>query len=153
MKCRISLVAVLVTTASTLVVHADEVRRCDFEMKARCVSGQASVTLANGVVTKLGVNVDWCGRPGNLNYSCTIDSSRSEHDATWSEEGGATIITNNKPWTDAMPDRVKVTVGKYVSVDFSEAQSLGRCGTGAELPLALVIPAQGKACRVWLTKP
>jgi hypothetical protein len=48
---------------------------------------------------------------------------------------------------------VKVTVGKHVSIDFDEAQSLGRCGAGAELPRAIVIPAEGGACRVWLTEP
>jgi hypothetical protein len=37
-----------------------------------------------------------------------------------------------------------MTVGKLVSIDMEEAQSLGRCGVGAELPKAIVIPAKGK---------
>jgi hypothetical protein len=32
----------------------------------------------------------------------------------------------------------------------AETQSLGRCGAGAELPRAIVIPATKGACRVWL---
>lgn len=45
---------------------------------------------------------------------------------------------------------MKVTVGKNVSIDFAQAQSLGRCGAGAELPRAIVIPEKKGACRVWL---
>jgi len=45
---------------------------------------------------------------------------------------------------------VKVTVGRDVSIDLSETQSLGRCGAGAKLPQTIVIPAQGKICRVRL---
>jgi len=44
-----------------------------------------------------------------------------------------------------------ITVGKYISIDFAEAQSAGRCG--AELPKAIVIPAQNGACRVFLDSP
>jgi hypothetical protein len=145
--------AVLAVTTSTLIARADEIRKCDFAVKARCVTGDASVTLANGVVQKLTVNVDWCGRPGNPGYSCLIDSSRGEKDAVWSEDGGATLITNASPFNPTEPDRVKVTVGKHVSIDMDETQSAGRCGAGAALPRAIVIPAQGKECRVWLPAP
>jgi hypothetical protein len=31
-----------------------------------------------------------------------------------------------------------------------QAQSLGRCGAGAELPRAIVIPARKGACRAWV---
>lgn len=142
---------VVALTTSTLIARADEIRHCDFEVKARCVSGNAEVTLANGVVTKLEVNVDWCGLHGRLGYSCTVDSSRSEHDAVWSEEGGATVITNGSPFNPTQPDKVIVTVGKKdVSIDMDEAQSAGRCGAGAELPRAIVIPAQKGMCRVSL---
>ncbi len=153
MKQIIALAALVAATSPVLLAHADEIRKCDFTVKARCVTGDASVTLANGVVTKLSVNVDWCGRRGSPGYSCAIDSSRGEHDATWSDDNGATLITNATPFNPAQPDRVKVTVGKQVSIDLDEAQPLGRCGAGAELPRAIVIPAQGGACRVWLTEP
>ncbi|HWA30974.1 MAG TPA: hypothetical protein VG867_07740 [Rhizomicrobium sp.] len=44
-----------------------------------------------------------------------------------------------------------LTVGKYVSIDFGETQSLGRRGAGAELPKAIVMAAGKKGkCRVWL---
>jgi len=45
---------------------------------------------------------------------------------------------------------VKVTVGRDVTIDLNEAQSAGRCGAGAGLPQTIVIPAQGKTCRVRL---
>jgi len=48
---------------------------------------------------------------------------------------------------------VKVTVGLHVSIDLDEAQSLGRCGSGAELPRAIVILEKKGACRVWLQGP
>src|SRR5207237_9099168 len=133
------------------VAHAgEEIRACEYKVKARCTSGWATVTLTDGVVSKVDVTVFYCGLPGRPGYTCTVNSSRTEKDDTWSDEAGATVITNNSPFTETMPDRVKVTVGKYVSIDFAEAQSGGRCGAGAELPKAIVIPAQKGACRVLL---
>ena len=35
-------------------------------------------------------------------------------------------------------------VNVFVSIDMEGAQSLGRCGAGAELPKAIVIPAKEK---------
>jgi hypothetical protein len=63
------------------------------------------------------------------------------------------VRRSSPPWNPQQPDRVKVTVGRDVSIDLSEAQSLGRCGTGAELPRAIVILARAKACRVRLDVP
>ena len=153
MRRIIALAALVAATSSAFLAHADEIRKCDFAVKARCATGDASVTLANGVVTKLSVNVDWCGRRGSPGYSCVIDSTRGEHGSTWSDDSGATLITNASPFNPTEPDRVKVTVGKHVSIDMDEAQSAGRCGAGAALPRAIVIPAQGKECRVWLPAP
>ncbi len=135
------------------MVHAGEqVRSCEYEVKARCTSGAATVTLRNGLLSKLEVTVFYCGLRGHPGYSCTIDSSRDEKDDTWSDEDGATVIANGAPFNPDAPDRVKVTVGKSVSIDFAEAQSLGRCGAGAELPQAIVIPPTKGACRVFLNK-
>jgi hypothetical protein len=154
-KHLICMAVLLMATASAHVAYAGgkEIRACEFKVKARCASGEARVTLVDGTVTDVAVNVFWCGLSGRPGYTCTIDSSRGASDAIWSEEGGATVITNASPWNPAEPDRVKVTVGRYVSIDLSEAQSLGRCGAGAELPDAIVIPAQKGACRVWLGTP
>jgi hypothetical protein len=130
-----------------------ETRACDFEVRARCASGNARVTLAGGAVIRVEVDVYWCALHGRPSFACTIDSSRTDQDALWSEDAAATLIANKSPWNPDQPDRVKVTVGRDVSIDLSEAQSLGRCGAGAELPRAIVIPAQGKACRVRLGVP
>ena len=92
----------------------------------------------------------WCGEKGQPGYTCTIDATRGDKDSQWSDEGGATLIANKSPFNASAPDRVKVTVGKYVSIDFTQTQSLGRCGAGAELPRAIVIPARQGKCRVWL---
>jgi hypothetical protein len=142
----------LAALALVSFAHAGEpeTRTCEFKVKAGCASGSASVTLADGVVTKLEVDVFWCGLPGRPGYRCVIDSSRDDGESKWSEEGGATLIANASPFNPQAPDQVKVTVGKHVSLDFAQAQSGGRCGAGAELPRAIVIPAQGGACRVWL---
>jgi len=146
------LAVLLAVTTSTGVAHADgqEIRRCNFEVKARCASGDATVTLVDGVVKRIEINAFWCGLKGRPGYTCTIDSSRGDKDSTWSDDGGATFITNAAPFNPTQPDRVKVTVGKYVSIDMDETQSVGRCGAGAELPRAIVIPAKKGACRVWL---
>ena len=126
-----------------------EIRECDFEVEARCAAGDARVTLVDGAMQRLEVSVDWCALNGGPLYSCTIDSSRGDAHSRWSQDGGATIIANAAPFNASQPDLVKVTVGKNVSIDLEQAQSLGRCGAGAELPRAIVIPAQKGACRVW----
>ncbi len=131
-------------------VHADEIRACDFKVKARCVSGDARVTLADGAIKRVEVNVVWCGERGRPGYTCIIDSSRNDQDSKWLDEGGATLIANASPWNASQPDRVKVTVGRNVSIDFEQTQSLGRCGAGAELLRAIVIPEKKSACRVRL---
>ncbi len=141
---------VLTTLNGVAGAGADEIRACDFKVKARCVSGDARVTLADGALKRIEVNVVWCGERGGPGYTCSIDASRNDRDSQWSDAGGATLIANAAPWNAAQPDRLKVTVGRTVSIDFSQAQSLGRCGAGAELPRAIVIPAKKGACRVWL---
>jgi hypothetical protein len=151
MKSLMHLAAVLAAALGGIAgVQADEIRACDFQVKARCVSGDARVTLAGGAIKRVEVNVLWCGEKGQPGYSCTIDSSRNDQDSKWSEEGGATLIANASPFNASQPDRVKVTVGKYVSIDLAQAQSVGRCGAGAELPRAIVIPEKKGKCRVWL---
>ena len=126
-----------------------EIRKCDFELKARCAAGDARVTLVDGAMQRLEVSVDWCALNGGPLYSCTIDSSRGDTHSRWSQDGGATIIANAAPFNAGQPDLVRVIVGRYVSIDLQQAQSLGRCGAGAQLPRAIVIPAQKGACQVW----
>jgi hypothetical protein len=145
--------AALTTLNCIACASAQELRACEFAVKARCISGDASVTLADGAVLRAEIEVYWCGLHGRPGYSCIIDSSRSDQDSRWSEDGGATLITNASPWNPQQPDRVKVIVAQDVDIDLSDAQSAGRCGAGAELPLAIVIPAQGGACRVQLRTP
>jgi len=153
---RLVYLAVFLAAASLIpAARADgqEIRKCDFEVKARCATGDASVTLADGVVKRVEVNVYWCGLKGQPGYTCAINSSRSDPDAKWSEDGGATLITNASPFSPDQPDRVRVTVGRHVSIDLDETQSLGRCGAGAALPRAIVIAEKKAACRVWLRTP
>lgn len=152
MKNLLHCVALLVPIVLASFAHADgqDVRGCEFEVKARCASGDARVTLAQGAVIRVEVDVYWCALHGHPPFACTIDSSRTGQDSVWSEDGGATLIANGSPWNPDQSDRVKVTVGRDVSIDLSETQSLGRCGAGAKLPQTIVIPAQGKICRVRL---
>jgi len=148
----ICLVVFLAATAPARIAGAAEqdIRSCDFEIKGRCVAGEAHVTLAGGVVKRLEVTVIWCGRRDHPAYICSIDSTRGEADAVWSEDGDATVIANTSPFNPHEPDRVKLTVGRQVSIDLHDTQSLGRCGAGAALPLTVVIPARKGACRVRL---
>jgi hypothetical protein len=122
-------------------------------VKARCASGEPRVTLDDRMVKRVEIDVFWCGLPGKPGYTCTIDSSRGDRDSTWSEDGGATLIAIAPSSNPYQHDRVKVTVGRYVSIDLDETQSAGNCGAGAELPRAIVIPAKRGKCRVWLTDP
>ena len=149
----------LALIAMTGLVDAagQEVRACDFELKGGCRSGEARVTLADGKVTGLDAVVIWCGPGGNrqsLDFTCTINSDRSDGEATWSEDSGQTVIADKSAFTDpTKPDRIKVTVGRDVTIDLNEPQSLWRCGAGAELPLTTNIPAQGRACQVRFRAP
>jgi hypothetical protein len=153
---RCAILLALMALPSFASAEEQEIRRCDFELKRRCIAGYATVTLARGTLARLEALVIWCGPGGHrksLDYSCAIDSSRDDKASAWSQDAGATVIANGSPWNPDEPDRVKVTVGRDVSIDFDEAQSLGRCGAGAELPRAIVIPAHKAACRVWLRTP
>lgn len=137
---------------SGMAARADEIRACDFKLKSGCIGGDAKVTLADGKVQHIEFDIVWCGlhksAPG---YTCMIDAARSDGETKWSEDGGAAVITGPSD-TAAQPDRIKVTAGRFVSIDFSQAQSGGRCGAGAELPRALVIPEKkGRPCRVFLS--
>jgi hypothetical protein len=155
MKRLLRCACLLLLTPLSGFAHAggQQIRTCNFEVKARCASGDARVTLADGAVIRVEVNAYWCALHGRPPFVCTIDSSRTDQGSVWSEEAGATLVANKSPWNPDQPDRVKVTVGRDVAIDLSETQSLGRCGAGAELPRAMVIPAQGKACRVRLGVP
>lgn len=128
------------------------VRRCEFEVKARCASGEARVTMTDKAVSRVEVDVIWCGLPGKPGYTCSVDVSRDDGESQWSGADGATVVTDAS-LNPSEPDRIKVTVGRNVSIDLKEVQSPGRCGAGAELPQAIVIPANGKMCRVWLREP
>jgi len=139
--------------ASGLVVaRADEIRACDFKLKSGCVAGDAKVTLADGKVQHLEFDIVWCGlHKGAPGYTCMIDASRTDGGSEWRQDGSATVVTSSSD-TPTEPDRITVTVGRFVSIDFAHAQSSGRCGAGAELPRALVIPERtGRPCRVFLS--
>lgn len=138
--------------AAGIAARADEIRACDFKLRSGCIAGDAKVTLADGRLQHLEFDVVWCGlHKGAPGYTCTIDASRGDGEATWSQDGGATVIATPSD-LPSQADRITVTVGRFVSIDFSHAQSVGRCGAGAELPRALVIPEkEGRPCRVFLS--
>jgi hypothetical protein len=77
------LAVLLAVTATASIAHAggQESHACEFEVKARCESGDVRVTLAGGRVNRVEVNVFRCGLPGRPGYSCTIDSSRGDGDS------------------------------------------------------------------------
>jgi|HubBroStandDraft_6_1064221.scaffolds.fasta_scaffold786024_2 hypothetical protein len=54
----------LAVMTSTGIANADgqEIRSCDFAVKARCASGHATATLVDGVVKRIEVNAFWCGQ-------------------------------------------------------------------------------------------
>jgi hypothetical protein len=148
-------VVALTTISGSAGAGGQDIRTCDFEVKTRCVSGDARVTLADGKVTRVEVDVIWCNRRrGAPGYTCMIDSSRDDGESKWSEDTGTTVITDSSVSPDRHElDRIKVTVGPDVTIDLSEALSRWRCGAGAELPQIIVVPAQGKVCRVRLSEP
>ncbi len=63
--------AMILAAATAARAGGPEIRSCAFEVKARCASGDASVTLKDGVVTRLEVNMFWCGE----NYGQFLFSS------------------------------------------------------------------------------
>ena len=159
MKHLLRCAALLVLTLLAGFAHAtgQELRKCDFDLKGGRRSGEARVTLADGAVIRVEVDVIWCGRSGHrksLDYTCTVNTSRGDGESTWSDDAGATVITDSTPYTDPRePDRIKVTVGHEVSIHLNETQSVPRCGVGAELPESIVISGAqiGLSCAVQRT--
>jgi hypothetical protein len=105
MKRVVFLAVFLLLTTVTRFAHAagQEFRTCDFDLKGGCRSGEARVTLTDGAVITVEVDVIWCGRGGHrksLDYTCTINSSRGDGESTWSEDAGATVITDSSPYTE-----------------------------------------------------
>ena len=148
-----TIAAATLLSAVTFADAEDGLRSCKFEVKPRCASGEARVQVRGGAATSVSINVFWCGRKGTPGYSCVVEYKPDDGKSKWSEESGATVIDNSSPWNPGQPDRIKVTVGKHVSLDLEEAQSGGACGAGAELPRAIVVPEGKGACRVWLNAP
>ena len=63
------------------------------------------------------------------------------------------MITDSSPFADpTKSDRIKVTVGRDVTLDLNETQS-PKMWWGAELPQTIVIPAHKSACRVRFSEP
>lgn len=159
MKRLLRCAGLLLLAVLSSLAHAggQEIRTCDFDLKGGCRSGQARVTLADGKVIGLDLLVIWCGRGGHrksLDFTCSINSSRGDGTSKWSEDDGATVITDSSPFADpTKSDRIKVTVGRDVTLDLNETQSIPRCGAGAELPQTIVIPAHKAVCRVRFGKP
>jgi hypothetical protein len=153
MTLRMSGIIVAAAFAGALAAaRGDEIRACDFTLKSGCIAGDAKVTLTDGKLQHIEFNIVWCGlhkdAPG---YTCMIDAARGDDESKWSDNAGATFIAGPAD-TPAQPDRIKVTAGRFVSIDFSQAQSGNICGAGAELPRALVIPEKtGRPCRVFLS--
>ena len=102
---------------------------------------------------KLTFGIQYCGLAGKPGYSCLVELAPDDRQSKWSRAGRVVGVDNLAPRDPAQPDRIVITTGNSVSLDFSEAQSGSVCGAGAELPEALVIPATGGKCRVWLAKP
>ena len=129
------------------------VRSCDWEVKSRCASGSASVTFVGGVPAKVSVDSYYCGpRRGAPGYSCTVMYERSDKHSVWSEHGNTLVISNQES-SPSQPDKLKLVIGKHISIDLDETPRVGNCGAGAELPRAIVIPEGEKVCRVWLFGP
>src|SRR5690242_11630304 len=109
MKLIICLAALLVASIGIARAEPQEIRGCEFKAKMPRVWGEASVTLTDGKLAKLSMSILYSsgerGRPG---YTCTIDASRTgDLESKWSEDGGATVITNATPFNENEPDRIK----------------------------------------------
>ena len=130
--------------------ESESLHKCEFSVKSRCASGRAEATFTGSELTRLYVDVFMCGLPGKPGYSCSVKYSRNDENSTWTESGGVVTIENGSPWNPSTPERIKVTVGKHVSIDLDELPSAGYCGAGAELPSAIVILENKSTCRVWL---
>ncbi len=69
--------AMILAAATTARAGAQEVRTCAFEAKARCASGDASVTLKGGVVTRLEVNMFWCGENSEKPHDSAVSTAKA----------------------------------------------------------------------------
>jgi hypothetical protein len=149
--------AIAATTMLALGLHATPALgadntselTCEFDVPKQCTSGSARVTFKGDTLDELAVESFTCGLPGKPGYACDVSFKRGDKESTWSDANGATIIDKKSPFDSTRPDRIKVTVGKFISIDLAEVQVSGACGAGAELPSALVITKGKHTCRVW----
>lgn len=143
-------IVLLQCAASACRAETESVHKCEFSVRSHCTSGGAQATLKGGELTRLSVDVYMCGLPGKLGYSCSIDFSRNDENSSWTESDGVVTIENKFSQDLATPERIKVTLGRHISIDLDETRSASHCGAGAQLPSAIVIPDVKRACRVWL---
>jgi hypothetical protein len=127
--------------ASPAVTHS-----CKYESRGGILA-EASIELREGKVTKVELSDLFPGRPGELGYSCYIQTARDDGDMKWRDVEGAIEIelSNSADFGDGSFMVVRPTA-KGFNFDLSRAKSSGICGAGAELPAALTIVKASKTC-------
>lgn len=146
--------AVLVLWAAQAVSAAEPAGQpsdkfsCSYDIKRRCTSGTAEVELQQGRPRRVNFENFVCGLPGAPGYTCTVESTADGKDK-WQQTGKTTRINFHESWNPDNPDTLTVTAEpSRIVLDFADTQSLGKCGSGAELPDRVVIDPKTKRCEV-----
>src|SRR5262245_39221133 len=120
LRTQLALLAAFLVLGNTVTVcyaESELVRACEFTVKSRCASGEALATFSGGELTKLAINVYWYGLPGKLGYSCVVEYAKNDDVSSWAESGGVITIENRSPANPSLPDRIKVTAKRHISID------------------------------------
>jgi len=140
--------ASLGAVAAPVLGEASRTYSCSYKLFNRCGNGSATVKLLDGALQQVSFELQFCATPARPANGCSLDSARGGPDK-WSPAGQAVRIEFTHPKYPQMDDALAVTVQEHaVVLDFGEAQSLPRCGPGAELPEKITIDPADKYCKV-----
>jgi hypothetical protein len=117
---------------------------CEIPGEGTGGSGEGAVEVRDDEVQSVDVQTSFPGLPGRWGYSCTFRANRSDHESTWTVEGGETTV--DLIWPGGDRARIVPLPGGY-RIDLRNAK-LSTCGAGAELPEEITILEAGGQCRV-----
>ena len=125
---------------------------CTYEVKKRCTSGLMRVDVAAGQIEKFDFSISYCGLPGKLGYSCSVNGNRMKPslDEVWRYAPSSLAVDYQSEFPE---NSLRIFTGEQSFIaDFSRLHSGPFCGAGAELPERVTIPYKSEKCTVKLIR-
>ena len=120
---------------------------CEYTAPKRGSSGSVSIEVKNGSIQVLSFHNFFKGLPGNMGYSCLIETTRGDSDPIWSDKLNQVEIKYADAEDYADGDSIFLTMTTdQIILDLSKTISSGKCGAGAELPQKVTLLKSGGTC-------